>query len=98
VRTDEIASVDDLRRKIAQAKELAVSVGRTKPLDVCMVPFALTMQAGVRPEAPAIVDGLAELAEAGVTWSAVAFPCRDRREYLENVDWFARDVIAVMRG
>ena len=44
------------------------------------------------------LEVLVERAEAGVTWSAVAFPCRDRAQYLENVDWFARDVIAVMRG
>jgi probable F420-dependent oxidoreductase len=97
VRTDEIADIDDLRRKIVQAKELAQAIGRSKPFDICMVPFAMTMQAGIRPEAPAITDGLAELAEAGVTWSAVAFPCRDRREYLENIDWFARDVVAKVR-
>lgn len=97
VRTDEIVTIDDLRRKIGQAKELAASVGRTRPLDICMVPFALTMQSSAKPDAGAIVDGLAELAGAGVTWSAVAFPCRDRREYLDTVDWFGREILPQVR-
>jgi hypothetical protein len=54
------------------------------------------MQSGVRPEASAVVDGLSELADIGVTWSSIAMPCRDRSEYLANVDWFAREVIAAL--
>ena len=32
----------------------------------------------------------------GVTWSSNALPCRDRQEYLDNVAWFAAEVIAKM--
>jgi probable F420-dependent oxidoreductase len=96
VRTDEIVTIDDLKRKIDQANALGQKIGRAKPIDVCMTPFGLTMQSGMRPEAAAIVDGLSALAEIGVTWSSIALPCRDRREYLDNVDWFAREVIAVL--
>jgi probable F420-dependent oxidoreductase len=98
VRTDELATIEDLRRKIGQAREWGAKAGRTKPLDICMVPFGLGMQAGTRPEAQMIIDGLAELAAEGVTWSAVAFPCRDRSQYLENVDWFAREVLPAGHG
>lgn len=73
---------------------MADQIGRIKPLDVCMTPFALTMQTTDLPEAAPIVDGLAALAEAGVTWTSIALPCRDRQHYLDNVDWFAREVIA----
>jgi probable F420-dependent oxidoreductase len=97
VRTDEIASVEDLKRKIEQAKEMGDKIGRIKPLDVCMTPFAMTMQTTDAPEAAPIVDGLAALAEVGVTWTSIALPCRDRRHYLDNIDWFAREVIAVVR-
>ncbi len=97
VRTDEIASVEDLGRKIEQARALAHEIGRTKPIDVCMTPFALTMQSTAEPEAAPIIDGLAALAEVGVTWTSIALPCRDRRQYLDNVDWFGREVVAVMR-
>jgi hypothetical protein len=50
----------------------------------------------VRPDAAAIVDGLAALAEIGVTWSSIALPCRNRADYLDNVDWFSREVIAAL--
>lgn len=98
VRTDEIGDIGDLTRKIGQARDLAAKIGRTKPLDICFVPFGMAMQAGTRPEAQSIVDGLAELAAIGVTWSVMAFPCRDRAEYLENIDWFAREILPVARG
>lgn len=98
VRTDEIADIGDLKRKIDQGRELAAKIGRTKPLDICFVPFGMAMQAGTRPEAQSIVDGLAELAAIGVTWSVMAFPCRDRAQYLENIDWFAREVLPAARG
>jgi len=98
VRTDEIADIADLKRKIDQGRELAARIGRTRPLDICFVPFGMAMQAGVRPEPQSIVDGLAELAAIGVTWSVMAFPCRDRQEYLANIDWFAREVVPAARG
>jgi probable F420-dependent oxidoreductase len=97
VRTDEIVTIDDLKRKIDQANALGQEIGRAKPIDVCMTPFGMTMQSGIRPDAAAIVDGLSELEEIGVTWSSIALPCRDRREYLDNVTWFAAEVIAKMR-
>jgi len=89
-------TIDDLKRKIDQANALGQEVGRAKPIDVCMTPFGLTMQSGQRPEAAAIVDGLSALSEIGVTWSSIALPCRDRQEYLDNVDWFAHEVIVVL--
>ena len=94
VRTDEIVTIEDLKRKIDQAGELGDKIGRSKPIDVCMTPFGMTMQSGVRPDAAAIVDGLNDLSEIGVTWSSIALPCRDRAEYLDNVAWFAAEVIA----
>jgi hypothetical protein len=96
VRTAEIVSAEDLGHKIAEAKARAAEIGRTRPFDVCMTPFGLTMQSGVRPDVSAVIDGLSELSEIGVTWSSIAMPCRDRSEYLANVDWFAREIIAVI--
>jgi probable F420-dependent oxidoreductase len=97
VRTDEIATIDDLARKIAGARELAHSIGRTRLLDICMVPFAMTMQAGARPEAQAVIDQLGRLGEIGVTWASIALPCQTRRDYLDNVDWFAAHVLPEVR-
>ncbi len=96
VRTGEIVSAEDLGNKIREAKARAAEIGRTRPFDVCMTPFGLTMQSGVRPEVSAVIDGLSELAEIGVTWSSIAMPCRDRSEYLANVDWFSQEIIAAL--
>lgn len=97
VRTDELATIEDLRRKIGQAREIGAKAGRTRPLDICMVPFGMAMQAGTRPQAQMVVDGLAELAAEGVTWSVMAFPCSDRRQYLDNIDWFAHEILPAVR-
>ena len=94
VRTDEIATVADLKRKIDHVRELEAEIGRAKPIDVCMVPFDLGMHSRERPAKQSVVDQLGQLARAGVTWSSISLPCRDRSEYLENVDWFAKDVMA----
>ncbi|HLG87977.1 MAG TPA: LLM class F420-dependent oxidoreductase [Alphaproteobacteria bacterium] len=96
VRTDQISSIDDLRAKIAHARELEAKSGRKQLIDVCMVPFDLGMHAQEKPSAQRIVDQLRALAEVGVTWSSVGLPCRDRKEYLANVDWFAREVMTAL--
>jgi len=98
VRTDVIGDVADLKRKIGELRVMAEQAGRTRPLDVTFVPFALTMQSKERPSADAIVEELIDFAGAGVTWSVVALPCETRGQYLENVDWFAREVMARMPG
>jgi len=94
VRTDVIADATDLKRKIGELRAMAEQAGRTAPLDVTFVPFALTMQSKERPAAEAIVEELVDFAAAGVTWSVVALPCDTRVQYLENVEWFAREVMA----
>jgi probable F420-dependent oxidoreductase len=93
VRTDVIADLADLKRKIGELRIMAEQAGRTRPLDVTFVPFSLTMQRKERPPADAIVEELIAFAAAGVTWSVVALPCVTRAQYLENVDWFAREVM-----
>jgi alkanesulfonate monooxygenase SsuD/methylene tetrahydromethanopterin reductase-like flavin-dependent oxidoreductase (luciferase family) len=94
VRTDVIANLDDLKRKIGELRVMAEQAGRATPLDVTFVPFALTMQSKERPAPDPIIEELIQFAEAGVTWSVVGLPCDTRSQYLENVDWFAREVIA----
>jgi probable F420-dependent oxidoreductase len=93
VRTDHIASVDDLKRKIEHVRELESKIGRKKPIDVCMVPFDLGMHAQERPAAAPIIEQFRALSEAGVNWSSVSLPCRDRKEYLDNVRWFSAEVM-----
>ncbi len=92
VRSSEITSVADLRTKIAFARELAAAQGRARALDICMVPFGVSMLDRQRPETAAMVDQLQQLAAVGVTWIAVSLPCADRSQYLDNVRWFAEEV------
>jgi probable F420-dependent oxidoreductase len=94
VRTDVIANLDDLSRKIGELRRMAEQARRTRPLDVAFVPFSLTMQKNERPNADSVVEELIAYIAAGVTWCVVALPCDTRSLYLENVDWFAREVIA----
>jgi probable F420-dependent oxidoreductase len=98
VRTAEIASIADLKAKIAFARELAGSLGRVRPFDVCMVPFGLSMHASQRPDAAAMVDQLGALAQAGVTWASISLPCRDCAEYVANAQWFAGEVMGALQG
>jgi hypothetical protein len=58
-----------------------------------MVPFDLGMHSRERPAKAAILDQLRALEAAGVTWSSVSLPCQDRKEYLDNVRWFAAEVM-----
>jgi probable F420-dependent oxidoreductase len=96
VRTEGLETIADLQRKIAQAKELAAKIGRKTPVEICLVPYALGMQAETRPTAQAVIDAMSELEEIGVTWSIISFPSRSRVEYLENVHWFAQEVRAAL--
>jgi len=96
VRTAEITSPAALRLKIRHARELAEAAGRTTPFDICMVPFGAGMHNTQRPQRDALIDQIGQLADAGVTWLSIALPCRDRSEYLDNVDWFGRDIAAAV--
>lgn len=93
VRTDVIADLSDLERKIGQLRSMAESAGRTAPLDIAFVPFSLTLYSKERPAASAIVDELAGLADLGVTWAVIALPCDTRDAYLNNVAWFADQIM-----
>jgi alkanesulfonate monooxygenase SsuD/methylene tetrahydromethanopterin reductase-like flavin-dependent oxidoreductase (luciferase family) len=96
VRTDVIADMADLERKIGELRAMAEQAGRTTPLDIAFSPFALVMQAKERPQADAIIADLAGLAAIGVTWAVVGLPCETLGQYLDNVDWFGREVVARM--
>lgn len=96
--TDTLTTIAELGDKIAFARGLCAEMGRTRPFDVCMVPFDMTLYSGVRLNAQAIIDQLEELASVGVTWSAVSLPGESRAHYIENVLWFGAEVIAKLGG
>lgn len=96
--TDQLASVEELGRKIAFARGLCEELGRSRPFDVCMVPFDMTLYSGKRLDADAILEQLEELAAVGVTWCAIALPGESRAHYVENVLWFGEEVLARLGG
>jgi probable F420-dependent oxidoreductase len=82
-RTDAIESIDDLRQRIAYARDHAKTVGRTSPLEIC---FA------VDPLDPGSTrDSVGELEALGVTWLTVDFGRAGR--FLQAMEQFARDVM-----
>ena len=82
--TAAIASLDDLRPRIAYAREHAAAVGRTAPLDVVFIPLGFTMRRGAGAAVERLAADLPAYAEAGVTWLSLGVPCETRAEYCER--------------
>jgi probable F420-dependent oxidoreductase len=94
VRTAALESVDDLRERLAYLREVAQGSGRTRPLDIALVPFGLDMFARGPFDAGRFREGALELAELGVTWLTLSLPSRTRAEYQAEAERFGREVIA----
>jgi len=47
-----------------------------------------------RETAERYLEALRELAGVGVNWATVQLPHPSRAAFLENVDWFGREVVA----
>ena len=92
-RTESLATLDDLARKIDFAKEYAVSVGRVQPLQICMVPFSLGRMPTTRPGRDVLIDEVSTLSALGVGWMTISLPCHDRKECIDNARWFGEEVI-----
>ncbi len=93
-RTADINDMDDLRRRIDLATELAVDAGRTEPLDICFVPFQFSMFADGAPDLDGLRAALPELHDAGVTWLSISLPTESRQGLLDEIQRFADEVIA----
>jgi probable F420-dependent oxidoreductase len=90
-RTPAIETFDDLAARIALAREHAEAVGRERPLDVCYSLFSPGSHSLDPGEAR---QHIGELRELGVTWLTVGFPAQTRREYIDAMQGFARDVMS----
>ena len=89
VRTDEIVSLEDLRPKIDQLREHREQAGRPWPMDICIAP-KLPLQ---RDQPQRWIDDMAELAQLGVTWSPCDLPHPNFATFMENLQWFAEEVV-----
>ena len=86
VRTAEITSMEDFDRRLAYARRHAEAVGRTEPLDVCFVPFGLSLSDPDRIDPSQFAKVIDELGERGVTWVTLNQPhARTRAEYCDLV-------------
>ena len=97
VRTGVLANLDDLRERVAYARQHAEAVGRTEPLDIAFVPFGLRMNDSSPLDVAKIRDTLDELTEIGVTWLTVGPPAGDRAAYCDWTRRFGDEVLARIR-
>jgi probable F420-dependent oxidoreductase len=93
-RTAAIENLDDLRRRIAMLREEEDRAGRSKPLDVNLVPFGSRMNSQEAIDYHAFREQLAELESVGVSWVTVGVPGTSRVAYIDSLARFADEVIA----
>ena len=98
LKTPGIESLAELATRIAYMTEYAASVGRPLPRDIAFMPSGLDMFAASSVEASVVVDGIAEMAEVGVTYATVSLPCDLRSELLDAIELFASDVLPKVEG
>ena len=97
VRTGAIANLDDLDARIGYAREHAHSIGRESPLDICFVPFGVTMYDRDPIEPSRFAEVVDHLGARGVTWLTLHLPADSRQEYCEAVARFGEDVLRPLR-
>jgi probable F420-dependent oxidoreductase len=100
-RTAPLASIDDLRQRVALVRQLCAETGRTEPLDIC---FSAARAGSPSVPAAAQRDELEELAEAGVTWVSVGFDTFEhagaattRQGVIDRARRYADEVLAPLR-
>jgi probable F420-dependent oxidoreductase len=96
-RTPALESLDDLRAGIAYARDHGEAVGREAPLDIQFMPLGVDMfSAGGLDDHRAVermVESVAELAAAGVTWLAAGVPGETRAEFVDNVACYGEEIL-----
>lgn len=90
-RTPPLETLDDLARRIAQARAHALAVGRRAPLDIC---YSLSGLGAGAIEPAEACERIVNLRELGVTWLTVGFSADTRQAYIAAMQHFARDVMA----
>jgi probable F420-dependent oxidoreductase len=91
-RTAVIASLADLRARLARLREQAAAAGREAPLDVCFAPLDAGAAAPGQPEAAALRAQAAELSALGVTWLALSLPAPSRAAWCDAAARLGQDL------
>jgi probable F420-dependent oxidoreductase len=92
-RTPAIESADDVRTRLAYAREVAAEVRRTAPLEVVITARHLASFGTSAWERDRFLDDVAALHAAGVTYLAINVPARSRAEHLDRIARFGEDVL-----
>lgn len=94
-RSVDLATYEQLQEKIDYAREYGESIGRTKPLTICMGPLQPIKGEPKDPAyARALIDAYTKNQEMGIEWATVGLPHPSLSAFLENVQWFGEEVIA----
>jgi probable F420-dependent oxidoreductase len=93
LRTPGLETLDDLRDRIAYARQHAADIGRTQPLEIAFMPLGLDMFANAALDVDATVDALDQLASVGVTYAIVTLPAESRDELADSLRAFGDGVM-----
>jgi len=95
-RTAPIESAAELASRIAFARELCRAASRSRPLEICFSPPALTVFGAGRYDPPALRDEIGALAAIGVGWLCVGFPAASRAAFRAELERFAREILTLV--
>lgn len=87
-----LGSLEELRARSGQLKDMLAAAGRTDPVDICVnLPMALNaMNSEVAERA---IEAAQACGEAGATWIFAGFPHQSRSQFLEHLQWFDEEVM-----
>lgn len=98
VRTRELADINGLESAIKDIRQLEQQFDRSRPLDICMIPFGLDMHSGMNWNAEAVLEQCQQLQALGVNWINISLPCDSKNQYLEASTWFSEEIFSAMRS
>jgi probable F420-dependent oxidoreductase len=88
-----IHSVAQLGENIDKLQEMRAKLNRTGPFDITINARA-SLDYTSRDSADKYLAAVAELAKVGVTWVMIDPPHPSRERYIENVQWFGKEIIS----
>lgn len=88
-----IQSPEHLGERIKQLQEMRANMVRNDPFDIAIGPRR-AIRVCTSDEAQLQLDELHQLKSVGVTWGMIELPHPSRAAYVENVRWFAEEVVA----
>ncbi len=95
--TTSVTCIDDLQQRIEAARQLAASLQRTRPLEICMVPFGLAITGQVEWDPDGLVSQLRQLSLIGVSWAVLTLGETSRPAFLSQLHRLGEEVLLQVR-